>query len=165
MLHVLICICLLIRRPAPALPPPHSPVQEAHQLCDLGLVLLRQIAGRLTRGKPLEPGRFPGQVVLPRLCFRPNMEQSERRLLAGWPGLIGLLLGRSGEPYLPPQHTCWCTTAPSFLTVAGLPDSCLCSCQPFRILLLPLLQARRLMAVTCRPPATSPRASTKTSSS
>ena len=54
-------------------------MQEAHQLCDLGLVLLRQIAGRLTRGKPLEPGRFPGQVVLPRLCFRPNMEQSEHR--------------------------------------------------------------------------------------
>ena len=56
-------------------------MQEAHQLCDLGLVLLRQIAGRLTRGKPLEPGRFPGQVVLPRLCFRPNMEQSEHAVL------------------------------------------------------------------------------------
>ncbi|KAL4458690.1 hypothetical protein ABPG75_013555 [Micractinium tetrahymenae] len=48
--------------------------QEAHQLCDIAMVLLRQIALRLTKGKPAEPGRFPGQVVLPRMCFRPNMQ-------------------------------------------------------------------------------------------
>lgn len=42
------------------------------------MVLLRQIALRLTKGKPQEPGRFPGQVVLPRILFKPNMEgQSE----------------------------------------------------------------------------------------
>ncbi|KAL4420139.1 hypothetical protein ABPG77_010355 [Micractinium sp. CCAP 211/92] len=48
--------------------------QEAHQLCDVAMVLMRQVALRLTKGKPAEPGRFPGQVLLPRMCFRPNME-------------------------------------------------------------------------------------------
>jgi hypothetical protein len=46
--------------------------EEAHQLCDLGLMLLKQIADRLTGGKALEPARFPGQIVLPRLCYKFN---------------------------------------------------------------------------------------------
>lgn len=53
-------------------------VQEAHQLCDLAMAQLKAISTRLLRGKELpgELGRFPGSVVLPRLCFRPtNLQQ------------------------------------------------------------------------------------------
>lgn len=42
------------------------------------MVQLRLISGRLLKGKEQAPelGRFPGQVVLPRLCFRPtNLQQ------------------------------------------------------------------------------------------
>ncbi len=52
-------------------------VQEVHQLCDLALLLLKQISMRLTKGKPAEPAHFPGQVVLPKLIFRPNLQQRE----------------------------------------------------------------------------------------
>jgi hypothetical protein len=57
--------------------------QEAHQLCDIAMAQMRQIAARLLKGKeqPAELGRFPGQVVLPRLCFRPtNLQQQAKRL-------------------------------------------------------------------------------------
>ena len=53
-------------------------MQEVHQLCDLGLMLLKQISMRLTKGKPAEPGHFPAQVVLPKLIFRPNLQQREQ---------------------------------------------------------------------------------------
>lgn len=69
-----LALLVLLYRPrcrAPRWPPP---LQEAQQLCDVAMVLMRQLALRLTKGKPAEPGRFPGQVVLPRMCFRPNME-------------------------------------------------------------------------------------------
>ena len=59
-------------------PAAHRLPQEARQLCDLALVALHQITLRLTRGKPLQDlGRFPGQVVLPKKFFKPNMQQSE----------------------------------------------------------------------------------------
>lgn len=63
--------------------PPAPRVQEAHQLCDMGLLLAKAIADRLRGGKgaaDAEPARFPGQVVLPRMCFRPNLgDRSEWR--------------------------------------------------------------------------------------
>lgn len=66
-----------LKRPMPA-----PLTQEAHQLCDMAMVQLRQISGRLLKGKEQAPelGRFPGQVVLPRLCFRPtNLQQQGER--------------------------------------------------------------------------------------
>lgn len=61
--------------------PTAAPPQEAHQLCDIGLVLSRAIGDRLRGGKPAaEPPRFPGTVTLPRICFRyvQQQQQSER---------------------------------------------------------------------------------------
>ncbi len=55
------------------------------------MVLMRQVALRLTKGKPAEPGRFPGQVLLPRMCFRPNMEGQGERLGRIWRPLCWLL--------------------------------------------------------------------------
>ncbi len=70
----------------PAFSPPLA--QEAHQLCDLAMVQLRLISGRLLKGKEQAPelGRFPGQVVLPRLCFRPTnlQQQGETQGSRGW---------------------------------------------------------------------------------
>lgn len=51
----------------------------------MAMVQLRQISGRLLKGKEQAPelGRFPGQVVLPRLCFRPTNLQQQGELAGG----------------------------------------------------------------------------------
>lgn len=91
----------LFARPLPT----HERAQEAHQLCDVGLMLAKAIADRLRGGKGggAEPARFPGQVVLPRMCFRPNLgDRSE------W---LGRVLGRLWllavlHGWLPRGHGC-----------------------------------------------------------
>lgn len=62
----------------PSLPcaPPFA--QEVRQLCDISMVLVRQIADRLTKGKPQQPGSFPGSVMLPRI-FRPDTQKGAWR--------------------------------------------------------------------------------------
>ncbi|KAL4859210.1 Sister chromatid cohesion protein PDS5 B-B [Chlorella vulgaris] len=55
--------------------------EESLQLCDLGLMLLKLIADRLTNGKHLTLASFPGAVVLPKRCFRAlDMSGKSKRL-------------------------------------------------------------------------------------
>ncbi|GAB4821978.1 hypothetical protein N2152v2_009024 [Parachlorella kessleri] len=54
--------------------------EAAWQLCDIGMSLVKALADRATKGKPLEVGRFPGSVVLPRMFFRPkDMRKEEKK--------------------------------------------------------------------------------------
>lgn len=71
-------------------------LQEAHQLCDMAMAQMRLITARLLKGKeqPPELGRFPGQVVLPRLCFRPTNLQQQGEAGAGEENAVGC--GRRG---------------------------------------------------------------------
>ena len=71
-------------------------VQESLQLCDLGLMLLKLIADRLTNGKQLTLASFPGAVVLPKRCFRALDMSGKSELLpsAHWPACVPHLGGR-----------------------------------------------------------------------
>lgn len=74
--------------------------QEARQLCDLGLLLIKAIADRVCSGKfnAAAIARFPGQVVLPRMCFRPNLGDQSERQAGECTGLGGTARGWAGLP-------------------------------------------------------------------
>lgn len=73
-------------------------------------MLLKQIADRLTNGKALEPARFPGQIVLPRLCYKYNAAHQREwagssAVSIGWPA-ASLWRVRAALPWMAGRAPC-----------------------------------------------------------
>ena len=53
----------------------------AHQVCDMALMLAKQLTQRALIGHQLKVGRFPGALTLPKMCFKPrkNLSSSSKR--------------------------------------------------------------------------------------
>ena len=53
----------------------------AHQVCDMALMLAKQLTQRALVGHQLRVGKFPGALTLPKLCFKPrkNLSSSSKR--------------------------------------------------------------------------------------